>query len=312
MSDDTRGPGEGSLAEASAWLVRRQAGGLDAEAQAQLRRWLAKPENAAALAATLDAWSALGADPGLARRTRRSAAGVIAGRAAVPAAAALCIVLAGWGWVGSVRTEAFSTGVGQTRIASLPDGSSVRLDAMTTIRVRQDLLSRRVDLVSGQAVFEVAKDRRRPFSVSTDQMKVTALGTRFTVSDGPLRDDAALLRGRVEVTHRASGRRVELAPGEAASAGVGGLLTARTDPETDLAWTRGRIVLRDVRLAEAVDRFARYAPGTVTFGDRWLESLRVSGSFRTQERSAFLQSVADLNGLRLEHPSPETWRLVRP
>jgi transmembrane sensor len=312
MTAEMREPNEASLAEASAWLVRRQTGGLDAEAQAQLRRWLAAPENAAALNATLDAWSALGADPDLARRTRRSAAGVMAGRAAVPAAAALCIVLAGWGWTAQVRTEAFSTGVGETRVASLPDGSTVQLDAMTTIRVHQDLLSRRVDLAAGQAVFEVAKDRRRPFSVSTDQMKVTALGTRFTVSDGVLRDDTALLRGRVEVMHRASGRKVELTPGEGASAGVGGLLTARTDPDTDLAWTRGRVVLRDVRLAEAVDRFARYAPGTVTFGDRWLESLRVSGSFRTQDRAAFLHSVAELNGLRLEHPSPDTWRLVRP
>ncbi len=93
----------------------------------------------------------------------------MAGRAGVPVAAALCVALAGWGWMAQIRTEAFSTGVGETRIASLPDGSTVQLDAMTTIRVRQDLLSRRVELAAGQAVFEVAKDRRRPFSVSTDQ-----------------------------------------------------------------------------------------------------------------------------------------------
>lgn len=313
MNADAPQPTAAALAEASAWLVRRQSGGLDAEAQAQLRRWLtAAPENPVALDAALDAWSALDADPALARRTRRSAAGVVAGRVAAPLAAALCVAVGSWAWFGSIETKSYATGVAETRTVALADGSTIRLDAMSRIRVRQTMLARDVELAAGQAVFEVAKARWRPFRVRTDQMQVTALGTRFTVSAQPLRDQTDLLQGRVEVLHRASGRKVELTPGEGASAGIGGLVRAKTDAEASLAWTRGRIVLRDVRLADAVGRFAPYAPGTVVFGDRWMESLRVSGSFRTTDREAFLRSVADLNDLRLEHPSAGTWRLARP
>ncbi|WP_337188779.1 FecR domain-containing protein [Phenylobacterium sp.] len=311
MSVETTRPSDASLAEASSWIVRRQSGDLGPEAQAQLRRWLAAaPENAAALDAALDAWTALENDPVLARRTRRAAAGVMAARAA-PVAAAACVALGAWGWFGSAHVEGVETGIGETRTIALRDGSAVRLDAMTRITVRQDLASRRVDIASGQAVFSVAKGRR-PFRVRTDQMQVTALGTVFTVSDSEPRDHATLLEGRVEVTHRASGRKVRLVPGEHASAGVGGLLKARTDPETDLAWTQGRIVLRDVTLADAVRRFAPYAEGQVTFGDRWMENLRVSGSFRTADRAAFLRTVADLNDLRLEQTAPDAWRLARP
>jgi transmembrane sensor len=299
------------VAEAAVWVVRRQSGALDAQAQAELRRWLAaEPGNAAALEAALDAWGGLDAEPALARRTRRAAVGVMAGRAAAPAGVAAALALGVWTWFGAIHTLELHTGVGETRTAALPDGSTVRLDSLTALTVRQDLLGRQVELARGQAEFAVARQRWRPFRVRTDQMQVTALGTRFTVSEAGPSDRAALLEGRVAV--QAGGRTLELKPGESAWAGRGGVGKGITDPDADLAWTRGRIVLSDVQLADAVARFAPYAPGTVTFEDRWMQTLRVSGSFRTADRTAFLRSAADLHGLRLEQIGPDAWRLVRP
>ncbi len=110
--------------------------------------------------------------------------------------------------------------------------------------------------------------------------------------------------------HRASGRKVELTPAKA-SAGVGGLLTARTDRTSTWrgrvdAWSCATSVCRGRRPFRALcagDGHLRRSVAGEPAG---------VGSFRTQDRSAFLRSVADLNGLRLEHPSPDTWRLVRP
>jgi len=299
-----------ALDEAAAWVVRRLAGPLDAASETQLRDWLeASPQNTRALDAALGAWGGLDHSGGAARRTRRAAAGAIAGRAVIPLSAVACAALVVLVGPRLFSIAEFATGVGEFRDVALPDGSQVRLDADTRLRVQQTPWSRTAQLATGRAVFAVAKDPRRPFRVRTDQLKVAALGTRFAVTDGNDADFVLLLEGQVEASGRSASLR--LRPGEAVRVDPTGLRRVPTDPDVDLAWMEGRIVLRDVTLEDAVAQFGRYSPGEVTIPDRRVAALKVSGSFRAGERAAFLQSVADLHGLRLEAEPAGAWRLTR-
>lgn len=84
----------------------------------------------------------------------------------------------------SYRTQA-----GEWRRIRLEDGSVAFLCEQSEIRVFFSRASRRIQLVRGHALFDVAQDVRRPLMVRTDRAEIEALGTRFDVDDrnGPTR-----------------------------------------------------------------------------------------------------------------------------
>jgi transmembrane sensor len=90
---------------------------------------------------------------------------------------------------GTDSDEQYSTGVGQRSTVTLRDGSSVELNARTRVRVNFTQTQRRIELVDGQALFNVAKNPHRPFIVRAGNREIVAIGTAFDV-----RLDAAYLR----------------------------------------------------------------------------------------------------------------------
>jgi len=86
----------------------------------------------------------------------------------------------------------------------LPDGSKVWLNAESSLKFPasfKSLANRRVEL-KGEAYFEVSKDRKRPFIVSTNGQNVEVLGTHFDVSSYADEDATrtTLLEGSVRVS----------------------------------------------------------------------------------------------------------------
>ncbi|MCU7550112.1 FecR domain-containing protein [Chitinophagaceae bacterium LB-8] len=128
-------------------------------------------------------------------------------------AAAACIIFAligAWKWwlVGRnnqqdiVYQQQLVTQNGSRSELVLPDGSKVWLNAGSTLDYpkRFDGKTRDVQL-QGEAYFEVAKDREKPFFVHTKAFKIKVLGTGFNVRAYPDEDSAvaALVHGSVEV-----------------------------------------------------------------------------------------------------------------
>ena len=74
----------------------------------------------------------------------------------------------------------FATGYNEQKQISLPDGSSVWLNASS--QISYDSKAPRTLNLEGEAFFDVAKDKEHPFTVETpDNIKITALGTSFNV-----------------------------------------------------------------------------------------------------------------------------------
>src|SRR5690606_36355798 len=110
---------------------------------------------------------------------------------------------------------------------------------------------REIDLVRGRAMFDVAHDPQRPFSVVAGKRRVTALGTQFQVVRD--RNDlvVTLAEGSVAVTDREAGEHVErLAPGqELVIAAARPVWEKREiDPVVVTSWSTGRHVFRETRL----------------------------------------------------------------
>ena len=75
------------------------------------------------------------------------------------------------------------TGTGERRSMTMADGSKLTLDAATTLRIQEDFSHHRhIELVDGQAFFDVAPDKEHPFTVKIGTITTTVLGTSFGVS----------------------------------------------------------------------------------------------------------------------------------
>ncbi len=102
------------------------------------------------------------------------------------------------------QSRVFSTKVGEVSHIRLDDGSEVSLNTDSTIRVTMLKEERQIELLSGEAFFDVAKDANRPFTVATEKQQITVLGTAFNVRQ---REDenvlkVAVIEGRVAVQRR--------------------------------------------------------------------------------------------------------------
>ena len=206
-------------------------------------------------------------------------------RWAVPAALAAGVIVAlmavRLGSLGehSLPAELFATRMDEQRDVTLADSSVVHLDVGSEITVNMTDSAREITLTRGRALFDVAKDRARPFAVTAGGTRTTALGTKFQIQTSSERVVVVLTEGSVSVARADwEGR---LAPGEQLS-----LEGARTAPvkrsvDTYMAtsWSRGRLVFRGTPLAEALEEVNRYSTRKLRLADPSLASLPVGGNF---------------------------------
>ncbi len=203
------------------------------------------------------------------------------------------------------RALRLATAKGERRTFILKDGSRISLNAETIIEARYSADARDLRLLSGQALFHVARDSNRPFTVSAASQIVTATGTAFDVAvrrNGSVR--VLLLEGHVRIEpSRRSGlarlipalARETLDPGQQLTAsasatpeiGVG-------DVEQATAWNRGLVILRDEPLGDALDAFNRYADRQIVAVGPDLQDLKVSGMFAADASSDFLLALQNL------------------
>jgi transmembrane sensor len=206
--------------------------------------------------------------------------------------------------------DAYTTGIGEYRQVMLADGSRLSLNTATTLRVHLDNAQREIEVVQGEALFEVAKDPDRPFVVRAGGHQVRVLGTVFTVRRLPATSDAlavTLLEGQVEVSTQNSTAAlpnpVVLQPGQRLDLG-GAKTTAHLDRapvDTATAWTRQQVALDDVSLPEAVAEMNRYSRRQIVLEpDPRLAPLRVSGVYRAGDNDGFARAVAALHGLGVD------------
>ena len=115
------------------------------------------------------------------------------------AAVAFAAVVGTAVWWQAHRYPLFSTDIGERRSITLADGSTVDLNARSQLRIEFSKGERRVELLDGQALFQVAKDKQRPFIVRSGDATVRAVGTQFDVYRKDSGTTITVLEGRVAV-----------------------------------------------------------------------------------------------------------------
>lgn len=302
-----------TIAAAARWYARLQARDCTAADRAEFARWCAEdPAHPAAYAAARDfaarvtrlatsdprlramADAALKPAPAAPVLGRRRAAGIAAALAAsIVAAFGAASLLRGVSEpTAPPNAAAFVTG-GETRTITLDDATVVHLDVQTELEVRFSARQRQVWLQHGRALFDVAHDAERPFTVAAGSGRVTAVGTRFQVQHTGEAVVVTLAEGIVTVSDdRGASRR--LVPGDELSmASPEASWVRRTvDPRAATSWTLGRLMFRATRLHDAVAEVNRYSATTVRIADQSLADLPVSGNFVVGDGKAVVAAFA--------------------
>jgi len=298
---------EAAEEEAAAWHARLGSTVVATQTIEDFFAWRAKPGNADAYERVERVWrqsQGLGADPAIAealeaargrrnRRPGRSRRSVIFGGLA--AATAVALVIGGSFWW-STR-GVYETGVGEQRVVRLADGSSVSLDTDSRLRVRFGRDERRIELVEGQALFDVTPDAARPFVVTAEDTRVVAVGTVFEVRRREEGVDVTLVSGRVNVSAGMAAEPRRMTAGQQTRVSARGLETSTVDTEAETSWTTGRLIFRNVPLEDAVDEVNRYLTAGIEIDDPSIRGVVVSGVFRTGDREAFVAASSDVLGL---------------
>ena len=211
----------------------------------------------------------------------------------------------------------YRTDIGERRTVALADGSTLTLNTATRAVVDLQSQSRTVRLLSGEALFEVARDRMRPFRVHAGHSTITALGTVFDVRLDPERLEVTLIEGKVEVVERAAAHdtppatnparpRTETpvpaedaaSPGTVLSPGERLIARARTAPVVEsanpartTAWRQGQIIFENEPLQAAVAELNRYSRRQLLLQDPRLHDMRVSGAFNTSDTRNFVNML---------------------
>lgn len=228
------------------------------------------------------------------------------------------------------------TAVGEQRTLTLADGSMVHLNTDSDLTVDLEAHERRLHLWSGEARFDVAKDKDRPFLVETPQATVRAVGTVFNVRAAAADTAVTVLEGRVEVVSHSqvSGtnelqdsspvasdkpRRSrllaasrQLGAGERAAVTATGMILPGVGPPVDsaLAWSDQRLVFREQSLADVVAEFNRYQKRKVRIADPALAALAISGTFTTNDAESLLQYLERYHDVVLDE-APDGSRVLR-
>jgi len=110
-----------------------------------------------------------------------------------------------------------STPRGNKKLITLPDGSKVTLNADSKLTYNDDFVQNRTIPLEGEAFFDVVKDENHPFTVITNNIATTALGTSFNIKayDGNSDIRVILATGKVKVENSLSNKHIEIQPGEA-------------------------------------------------------------------------------------------------
>jgi transmembrane sensor len=225
--------------------------------------------------------------PGISRRMMIGGMGLVAASAAG---------LGVYAFVERPPSE-FHTTIGEMRKVPLQDRSIASLNSDSRLRVEMTATLRRVVLVQGEALFEVAKNPDKPFVVEAGNVRVRAVGTAFSVRRREAGADVLVTEGIVEVWNtEARPRRVHA--GESAfvpemQADIA-VVPEAEEISRRLSWRDGKIVLKNQTLAEAVDEFNRYNQIKISIEDPAIRGNRLVGQYRVDQPEDFADSVREL------------------
>lgn len=286
-------------ASAMDWLLRLQEAPHDEQLRAACQAWQqASPAHAQAWRRAERAWQLSGQLPATSRkhwpgvRRRRKIAFL---GSALAACLALLMVLLPWPGHGELDNAR-----GTPRTVVLEDGSRVWLMGGSTLRPHFNDNHRHLDLLQGEAFFEVIPDASRPFIVHAASSRIEVTGTAFSASLHENDLEVAVEQGSVRVedprqnTLLKGGERLSL------NTRTGFRERASVAPERVASWRHNQLIAEDQPIGKLLEQLRPHYPGWILLQDPTLADEHVTGLYDLKDPQLALEALVQPHGGRVE------------
>lgn len=204
----------------------------------------------------------------------------------------------------NTRIHTLSTTKGGTYRLRLPDQSEVWLNASSSIKFPASFAAQKVREVelTGEAYFEIAKDKAHPFIVKTNQQEVQVLGTHFNINS--YRDNnkttTTLLEGSLRVVNKAH-QGVIIKPGEqSVLSGDKDIVVAPAAIKNVMAWKNGYFRFNAETIEDIMQKVARWYDIEVIYQGK-ISNEKFSGNIsRNKNISEVLNMLSYSNAVRFK------------
>ncbi|MDG1753103.1 MAG: FecR domain-containing protein [Thalassotalea sp.] len=207
----------------------------------------------------------------------------------------------------------YQTKIGEKNNLLLADGSKVTLNTHSKIIVNYNQGHRNIDLIYGEAQFDVAKDKTRPFTVTSGSKSFTALGTVFNIQkNNELDMELIVSEGKVLVSdHHNSNTLASLIENESQKPDSIMIITdgeksiienktqkktlklSKAQAEQELSWQQGMLIFKGETLRQALSEVSRYTNVQFEIANDEVSNIKIAGYFKAGDINGLLESLAD-------------------
>lgn len=183
-----------------------------------------------------------------------------------------------------IAFQTITVPAGQRINITLTDGTNVWLNARTTIQYPITFnTDQRLVKLDGEAYFDVAKDKSKPFIVQTDKYNVEVLGTKFDVDSYSATNifETTLMEGSVKISSSTDDTEsLKLTPHNKAYLYQGKLRMKPVDDYSPYRWKEGLICFKNETFASIMKDFEKYYGINIYITNKQVQKYLYTGKFR--------------------------------
>lgn len=176
---------------------------------------------------------------------------------------------------------------GQRAQLTLQDGTVVWLNAQSTLKYPSKFTKKRRKVeVTGEAFFDVAKDTKRPFIVSTQDIRMEVLGTQFNVYSYPNTEyiQTDLVEGSVKVYDiHFEKNMVILRPNQRVIFRNHKMTVSNIQNQEQFLWKEGIYCFNNERLIDIIEKLQLYYDVKIVVEDPKIFNIPYTGKFRQRD-----------------------------
>jgi len=217
---------------------------------------------------------------------------------------------------GLTQIQTLITPIGEQSSFTMNDGTHIQLNTNSIVKIAYTSSFRQLTLVQGEARFDVAKDKSRPFTVTSGEKSFTALGTIFNIQkNGESEMELMVTEGKVLITE--SHEALEVIKQTLLTVNVhnknsnfSGILVTSGEKvviennskapikkisldqvQRDLAWQQGMLIFDGESLSDALIEVSRYTSSRFKILEPKMANIKVSGYFKANDIDGLLASL---------------------
>lgn len=201
-------------------------------------------------------------------------------------------------WAADYRTD-----IGEVREISMTDGTRIWMNTASALNVDYQPTLRRLHLLKGEILIQTATDSVRPFVVDSEQGRMRALGTRFTVRQTADATYLNVFESAVEVHPAGIDSTLIIQAGQQVrftKTSISEITQAQASSET---WSRHVLLAEDMSLRDLVKEINRYHYGYISVAPG-VANLRVLGGYPLNDRDKIFAMLEEVLPIHVTHTLP--------